>query len=101
MEVRFTWNRAKAEKNERKHGVSFQQAQEVFEDPNHVVIENYRLVVEHEQRYQAIGLSRGMLLLAVIFVDRSENEEELVIRLISARKANQYEAFLYETGAAV
>jgi uncharacterized protein len=101
MEVRFTWDRAKAAKNKRKHGVSFEQGQEIFEDPNHVVIENYRLVVEHEQRYQAIGLSREMLLLAVVFVDRSESEEGAVIRLISARKANQYETFLYQTGAAV
>jgi Ribonuclease toxin, BrnT, of type II toxin-antitoxin system len=57
--------------------------------------------LEHEQRYQAIGLSREMLLLAVVFVDRSESEEGAVIRLISARKANQYETFLYQTGAAV
>ena len=101
MEVRFTWDQAKAGRNKRKHGVSFEQAQEIFEDPDHVVIENYRLVRENEQRYQAIGLSHRALLLVVIFVDRSESDEEIVIRLISARKANQYETFLYENEAAI
>ena len=41
MKVRFTWNRAKAERNLRVHGISFEKAAEVFDDPNHVVGGNY------------------------------------------------------------
>jgi uncharacterized DUF497 family protein len=99
VEVRFRWDRAKAVANRRKHRVSFEQAREVFDDPDHVVIENY-LEEGGEQRQQIIGLSCGMVLLAVIFVDRSTGED-VVIRLISARKANAYEQYLYETGAAI
>ena len=55
---------------------------------------------DDEQRYQAIGMSRGMVLLLVVFVDRSQGED-VVIRLVSARKANVYETYLYETGAPI
>jgi len=98
--MRFTWDRAKARSNHRKHGVSFEEAKEVFDDPNHVILENYLLAEEGEQRQQAIGLSRGVVLLAVVFVDRSQ-ADDVVIRLISARKANDYETYLYQTGAAI
>ena len=96
MEVGFTWDLAKARSNRRKHGISFDQATQVFDDPSHVVREDYR--ADDEQRYQAIGMSRGMVLLLVIFVDRSRGEN-VRIRLISARKANDYETYLYQTGA--
>jgi uncharacterized DUF497 family protein len=32
METRFTWDSAKAEKNQRIHGISFEKAKEVFDD---------------------------------------------------------------------
>jgi uncharacterized protein len=92
METRFTWNPAKAEQNERDHHISFETAGEVFEDPYHVVSENY--FVEDEQRYQVIGMTRGLVLLIVVFVDRSNPETE-IIHIISARKAVQYEKDTY------
>jgi uncharacterized protein len=33
METAFTWDPAKAERNKRAHGISFEQAKEVFADP--------------------------------------------------------------------
>jgi uncharacterized protein len=100
MEVRFAWDSKKAAANQRRHGVSFEQAAEVFDDPDHVVLENYLLAEEGEQRYQVIGLTLDVVLLAVIFVDRSEDDDAVVIRLISARKANAYEKFLYQNATA-
>ena len=85
--MRFAWDSRKAAANRRKHGITFEAAAEVFDDPNHIVSENYLLAGENEQRYQVIGLSQGMILLAVVFVERSV-DSQLVIRLISARKAN-------------
>jgi uncharacterized DUF497 family protein len=49
METRFTWDPAKAQRNQRDHGISFAMAREVFADPNHVVTENYRFEDEGEQ----------------------------------------------------
>ncbi|HXM40807.1 MAG TPA: BrnT family toxin [Bryobacteraceae bacterium] len=37
METSFTWDAAKARRNKREHGISFEMAREAFADPNHVV----------------------------------------------------------------
>ena len=92
METRFTWDAGKAKENLRKHGVSFETAIEVFADPNQVVADNY--FIEGEQRLQVIGMTRGLVLLLVVFMDRSDEEVE-EIRIISARKADALEARRY------
>jgi uncharacterized DUF497 family protein len=50
---------------------------------------------EREQRMQAVGMSHNLVLLVVIFVDRSR-DDEVVIHIISARKAESYEQGIYE-----
>ena len=94
MKVRFTWDRAKAERNRRAHGISFETAAEVFDDPNHAVGYNYLVEAGGEQRRQVIGMTRKLALLLVVFVDRSEAERE-AIHLISARKAVAYEESIH------
>ena len=64
METRFTWDPAKAARNKRDHGISFEVAREVFADPNHVVTENYHFADEVEQRYLAIGMTRNLVLVS-------------------------------------
>ncbi|MGA3079505.1 MAG: BrnT family toxin [Bryobacteraceae bacterium] len=95
MDTRFAWDPAKAERNRRNHGISFEMAREVFADPNHIVTENYHFADEREQRYLAIGMTRSLLLVVVVFVDRSEPAVE-IIHIISARKAVAYEQSIYE-----
>ncbi len=95
MYARFTWDPAKAERNQRNHGISFEMAREVFADPNHIVTENYHFADEREQRYLAIGMTRSLLLVVVVFVDRSEPAGE-IIHIISARKAVAYEQSIYQ-----
>jgi uncharacterized DUF497 family protein len=95
MKVRFAWDPAKAERNQRVHGISFETAAEVFDDANHVVGENYFIGSDGEQRYQVIGMTRRLVLLLVVFVDRRQPDAE-VIHLISARKAVDYEESIYD-----
>jgi hypothetical protein len=94
METRFTWDPAKAQKNLRVRGISFETATEVFSDPNQVTIENYFIEDQGEQRYATIGLTQGLVLLLVVFVDRTEADIE-TIHIVSARKAEKYEAKIY------
>lgn len=61
--IRFTWDRAKARLNQRRRGISFETAVEVFDDPHHVVTENYFIHEQDEQRYQIIAMTRGLVLL--------------------------------------
>jgi uncharacterized protein len=85
---RFEWDEDKAAINATKHGVSFDEAIEVFDDPRRVEIfdDDHSL---DEERYQIIGLSRRGLLFTV-FTERSER-----IRIIHARKANNDMRILY------
>jgi len=67
-------------------------AVEAFADPTQVVRENY--LIGDEQRYGLIGLTQNLVLLLVVFVDRSRPDIE-VIHIITARKATKYEQDAY------
>lgn len=93
METKFTWDPEKAARNLRKHGVSFETAVEAFSDPSQIGAQNY--FVEGEQRLQIIGMTNKLILLLVVFVDRSDEDFE-IIHIISARKTVAYEQSAYE-----
>jgi|HubBroStandDraft_5_1064220.scaffolds.fasta_scaffold186318_2 uncharacterized DUF497 family protein len=79
--------------NVRKHGVSFEIALHVFDDPD-ALVEQDR-VEDGEHRWQTPGSVEGVLLLLVAHTVHEEEEDE-VIRIISARKADGKERRRYE-----
>ena len=90
-DLTFEWTSRKAAENLRKHGVSFDEAKSVFLD------ENARLVADlkhsnDEDRFVMLGLSIQLRVLVVVHCYR---EKDLVIRLISARKADKSESRQY------
>lgn len=87
----FEWDDGKAERNLRVHGVDFQEARTVFEDPFAITIRD-DLHSEDEPRSIILGLS---LLARVLLVVHTERKER--IRIISARKATPAERFQYES----
>lgn len=91
-EFRFEWDPRKAAANLRKHGVSFETAAVVFDDP---LTEKQLQGDEHgEVRWKAIGEAGGAIYY-VVYTTREEDEEE-VIRIISARKATRSERRAYQ-----
>lgn len=90
--MRFIWDDDKAEENEKNHGVTFDEATEIFSDPN-ISEEFDGMHSDDEARYIAIGLS-GRRLLLVVFSEPEPN----VIRVISARKAGKRAKQKYEKG---
>lgn len=94
MKYIFEWDPAKATANRNKHGVSFVQALRVFRDPRHLSVfdEDHS---DEEDRWVTIGLGGNGLLLVIIHTYRVTSENEIAIRLISARKANRYEQRQY------
>jgi hypothetical protein len=86
----FEWNIAKSEENQKKHGVSFAEAELAFED--FYAIEEFD--VEHsnaeERRYKMLAAA-GEKILVVVYTMRGET-----YRIISAREAEKYERELYE-----
>jgi uncharacterized DUF497 family protein len=91
--LRFDWDETKDAGNLLKHGVGFEAASLVFDDPLHLSVQDRE--VDGEQRWQTIGMAGGVLLLLVAHTFEDEDEEE-VVRIISARKANAGERSRYE-----
>jgi hypothetical protein len=79
----FEWDATKAEANHRKHGVDFETAMEVFDDP--FAIEEPDLRQRNEERLLITGMVRGALF-TVVHTERAER-----IRIISARPATRRE----------
>ena len=90
--MRFAWDSAKAEANERKHGVAFDEASTVFGDTLSVSGRD----LEHsvgESRWITLGLSSHGRILVVSHTGRGG-----IIRIISARTATRKEKRIYEEG---
>ena len=88
MNVDFEWDPRKAAANLRKHGVSFQEAQEAFDDE----LGAYYPDSLHPERFVLIGYSRRQRLLYVVHAEVKAD----TIRIISARKATKHEKEHYE-----
>lgn len=89
--ITFEWDQAKAASNQKKHGVSFEEARSVFYDEFAVQFldeENS----ESEDRFLMLGLSDEARLLIVCHCERDHGN---VIRIISARKATKKEGQYY------
>ena len=91
MTIRFEWDHKKAASNEKKHGVSFEEARTVFFDENAKLIDDPDHS-EDEERFVLLGLSSS---LRVILVCHCYRDEGGVIRIISARKASSHESKQY------
>ncbi len=92
LTVDFEWGDAKDLSNQRKHGLSFAEARQLFESgADYLEIFD----VEHsefEDRFIAIGpIDRGLVV--VVYTEREED----LIRIIGARLANKHEQALYRS----
>ena len=92
MGIEFTWRPQKAKGNLKKHGISFETAKRVFDDPYVIITEDCH--VDDEQRYHALGFGGSGAPLLVTYADRAKDEQE-IIHIISARKADAYEQRTY------
>ena len=90
-QIRFEWDSRKAASNEKKHGISFEEAQSVFFDDQALLLEDPQPRHE-EERFVLLGLSASLRLLVVVHALRERD----VIRIISARKATRKETREYE-----
>lgn len=89
--IDFQWDKNKAESNQRKHKISFQEAVTVFDDELEITIND----PDHsfgEYRYLSMGKSNQGRLLVVSFTEREPN----IVRIISARPATKHEKKQYE-----
>ena len=90
-ELRFEWDEKKYNLNQRKHGISFLEAQTVFADENALLLDDPDHSLE-EERYILLGMSSKLRLLVISHTYR---REALIVRIISARKATRMEQRQY------
>lgn len=90
--MEFEWDEEKAAANLAKHGISFEEAKTVFDDPLYVDFYDPDHSVD-EHRYIIIGESQQRRLLIVSYTERDD-----MVRLISAREVARSERDTYEEG---
>ena len=91
-EIRFDWDPRKNAANKRKHGISFEEAETAFGDEHALLIDD----PDHsttEDRFVLLGLSAGFRVLLVV---HSYQDDDGVIRIISARRASRSERRRYD-----
>jgi len=89
--INFSWDKNKAQTNFKKHKISFEEAQTVFDD------ENARLIFdpdhsEDEDRFILLGYSCTSKILTVVHCYRDDEQN---VRIISARKSTKHEEKQY------
>ncbi|MEL6938504.1 MAG: BrnT family toxin [Cyanobacteria bacterium J06598_1] len=89
--MKFDWNEEKAKKNLNKHGISFNEAASVFDDPLFLSFADLDHSIE-ERRFIIMGESIKGHLLVVSYTDRED-----ITRLISARPVTRKERKAYES----
>jgi uncharacterized DUF497 family protein len=88
--VEFEWDWRKAERNRRKHGVTFDEAVTIFFDPRELMTDDPDHSIG-EERFVSVGMSAAGRLLVVGYTERGST-----IRLIFARRATPPEWMDYE-----
>ena len=89
MPITFEWSLEKAAGNERKHGVSFEEAATCFGDLNSRTVHDPDHSAD-EDRYVLLGMSMKSQILVVAHTERGDK-----IRIISARPADRRETATY------
>jgi uncharacterized DUF497 family protein len=97
MRLIFEWDANKARINLNKHKVSFEESKTLFNDPLLVTFFDERHS-DTEERLISIGLSAHNRILLVVHADRRETADNVIIRIISCRKATPSERKTYEEG---
>ena len=91
--ISFEWDINKAASNQKKHGISFEEAQSVFYDD--FAAQFYDDNSESEDRFLMLGMSIESRILIVCHCERDSGN---TIRIISARKATRSERKFYRGG---
>ncbi|MDP1663900.1 MAG: BrnT family toxin [Methylobacter sp.] len=94
MQYHFEWDPVKAKTNLQKHGVSFEEAAEIFLDPLQLSMPDKQS--ELEARWITLGNTRVHQLRLVVHTFMTYHQDQVTIRIISARPATRHEQKHYE-----
>ena len=92
--MRWAWDPEKNDQNRSKHGIDFETATQVFEDPFAATVEDPHFV---EHRLRTVGMIDNTLVMVVHTLpqfDPTIGDE--IVRIITARRATRHERRAYE-----
>jgi len=92
--INFEWDENKNAINKKKHGLSFEEAKEVFNDDNAILFDDPDHSVG-EERFLIIGMLESK---QICIVSHCYRDNDNVIRIISAREATKNEKKTYLKG---
>jgi uncharacterized protein len=95
MRLEFNWDPQKAASNLAKHGVSFDMAMGVFNDPLALAMLD-KTFVENEERWVTLGVSGAFGLILVVHTYVEIFDDRVLIRIISARRPTKREVKQYQ-----
>ncbi len=90
-DINFEWDTRKDKSNQKKHGISFIEAQSVFYDEYAIQFFDSEHSTHTEEHFLMLGMSANERLLLICHCVRNNN----TIRIISARKATNTESKSY------
>lgn len=93
--MKFEWDEEKARSNLAKHKIAFDLAARVFDDPDAVGVPDR--VIDGEQRWRTVGRV-GFTVILFVAHTWFDEDGEIYVRIIMARKATKNEILGYETG---
>ena len=91
--MNWSWDRNKNKQNIRSHGISFETASRVFEDPLSMTIED---PYWNELRWRTMGMIGTVIVVVIHTMPEYDESGQLLGRIISARKATKHESRIYE-----
>ena len=91
----FEWDENKDKTNLVKHKIGFDEAKTVFDDPFLVTFSD-DFHSSEEERLISIGLSNHSRILLIVHTEVSKQTDDIIIRIISCRKATALEREIYE-----
>lgn len=97
MNLHFDWDPGKAASNLHKHGISFTLACQIFNDPLAVTLPDEEDHEDQEERWVTLGQVREYYLVVAVHTWQ-EDDDNVYVRIISARRATVHEIAHYERG---
>lgn len=95
MQYNFEWDPVKAKSNLKKHGISFEEASEIFLDPLQLSMPDNEHS-EQEERWITLGNTQAHKLRLVVHTFITYHQDQVTVRIISARPATRHEQKQYK-----
>ena len=87
----FEWDTDKAKENLKKHGISFEEAVAIFDDPLFAERYDAKNSTIDESRFRGVGKIRGFTVIVTCYTFRGERTRIINARIATSKEEKDYE----------